>query len=567
MQARLTEVAWVVRPDAPADVSALLTGSGYPSLLAQLLYNRGISTPDQARSFLSHEPVSHDPWALPGMESAVDRLTVALERKERIAVFGDFDVDGITATALLARALKPLGCQILPYIPHRVEEGHGLSLHAVQVLAREGVDLLITVDCGVTSHEEVRAATRAGIDTIITDHHLAPDGGPDALAVVDPRLSGSHYPFPYLTGAGLAWKLAQAVYTSLDRADEFHDQPLLSLAALGTVADVAPLVDENRSIVRDGLKELGQRPSTGLHALMRSARQDGHPPDTETVGWYLAPRLNASGRVAHADTSYRLLVTDSPEEAATLVGVLETQNRQRQELTAAAHEKTKGLVELEPLVMVCDASFLPGIIGLVASRLVDEHGRPAVVVSIGEEISRGSCRSVSGFDIGSALHEVATSMDGFIAFGGHPQAAGFTIATGSVPELRRRLVAKAREAMGEEVAPRRLDVDMELPLGSLPRDIYRVVGELAPFGEGNPEPVFLSRGVQVAGVRPFGADGAHISLKLRNGGVTWNAVAFRQGKKLPAGARLVDVVYTVGIDRWNGQETLRLGVLDIRASG
>ncbi len=567
MQARVAEVAWIVRPGAPAQVQASLTGSGYSSLLAHLLYNRGISTPDQARSFLSHESVSHDPLALPGMESAVERIKDALERKERIAVFGDFDVDGVTATALLTRALGSLGSEILPYIPHRVEEGHGLSLHAVELLAREGVDLLITVDCGVTSHEEVRAASRVGIDTIITDHHLAPDGGPDACAVVDPRLNGSDYPFPYLTGAGLAFKLAQAVYTSLDRAGEFQDQPLMSLAALGTIADVGPLVDENRSIVRDGLKEIGQRPTAGLRALMRSARQDGHLPDTETVGWYLAPRLNAAGRVAHADTSYRLLVTDSPEEAASLVGVLEAQNRQRQELAAAAHEKTKGLVELEPLLMVGDVSFLPGIIGLVASRLVDEYGRPAVVVSVGDEVSRGSCRSVAEFDIGSALHEVAASMDGFIAYGGHPQAAGFTIATDSVPELRQRLVAIARQALGDEVSSPRLDIDVELPLGSLPRDIYRLVGQLAPFGEANSQPVFLSRGVQVVSLRSFGADGAHLSLSLRDGGVTWNAVAFRQGGKLPAGAGLVDVVYTVGIDRWNGQETLRLGVLDIRASG
>jgi single-stranded-DNA-specific exonuclease len=323
------------------------------------------------------------------MEVAVDRIKSALERGERIAVFGDFDVDGVTATALLARALKPLGSQILPYIPHRVEEGHGLSLRVVERLTREGVDLLITVDCGVTSYEEVRAASRAGIDTIITDHHLAPDGGPDACAVVDPRLNGSHYPFPYLTGAGLAWKLAQAVYASLGRAAELEGQPLMSLAALGTIADVGPLVDENRSIVRGGLQELGRRPTPGLSALMRSARQDGHPPDTETVGWYLAHRLNAAGRVGHADTSYRLLVTDSPEEAAGLVGTLETQNRQRQELTAAAQEKAKGLVELEPLIMVGDASFLPGIIGLVASRLVDEFGRPAVVVSVDGEVSLG----------------------------------------------------------------------------------------------------------------------------------------------------------------------------------
>ena len=558
--------AWRVRPPVPAEIRSSIGRAGYPTLLAQLLYNRGVSGADQAQAFLSTEPVSHDPLALPGMASAVQRLRQALERGERVAVFGDFDVDGVTATALMARALKPLGCEILPYIPHRVEEGHGLTLPAVRTLAGWGVDLLITVDCGVTSHEEIVAAAEAGIDTIVTDHHLVPEGPPPACAVVDPRLPDSQYPFPHLTGAGLAWKVAQALYHSLERQDAGWQRPLLSLAALGTVADVAPLLDENRSIVRQGAREMGQSSIAGLRALLRSARIEGRDVDSETIAWVLAPRLNAAGRMDHASISYELLVEESEEKAAALAAILENQNRERQRLTSESLEKARTLVEMAPLLMVGDPSFSPGIIGLVAGRLVEEFSRPAVVLSLGQDVCRGSCRSTPEFDIGAALYQVAPAIGGFIRYGGHPQAAGFTVATEKLPLLAKHLVALARETLGERALRPHRDIDMELALGSLPRDTYRVIQALAPFGAGNPAPVFLSRNVQVVDARSMGAGGEHLRLKLRDRGIGWDAVAFRQSASLPATASAVDMVYSVEVDRWNGQETLRLNVLDIRAS-
>ena len=506
-------------------------------------------------------------WPCPGWRQRSPRLKRALERNERIAVFGDFDVDGVTATALLARALKSLGSDILPYIPHRVKEGHGLTLQAVQTLADWNVDLLITVDCGVTSYDEIAAAARAGIDTIVTDHHLAPEGPPPACAVVDPQLSDSLYPFPGLTGVGLALKLDQGLYQSIGWDDAHWQSQLLPLAALGTVADVAPLLDENRSIVRQGLQELSRAPTPGLKAMMRSARLEGRVPDTETIGWVLAPRLNAAGRMDHANVSYQLLVTDSDEEAARLARTLEEQNRERQRLTSEAQEKAKTLVEVEPLLMVGDPSFTPGIIGLVAAKLVEEFHRPAVVVSLGQDVSRGSCRSVPEFDIGGALHQVAASMGGLIRHGGHPQAAGFTVSTAELPTLRQRLVSLARDTLGEEALQPRLDIDLEMPLGSLPRDVYRIIGDLAPFGVGNPLPVFLSRNAQLVDSRLLGADGRHLRLKLADQGVMWNAVAFRQAANLPSGAKALDVVYTIGIDYWGGEETLRLNVLDFRVVG
>ncbi len=489
---------------------------------------------------------------------------LAMERGERIAVFGDFDVDGVTATAILSRAFKLLGKDVLPYIPHRVEEGHGLSLQAVEAMAREKVGLMVTVDCGVTSHQEIIAAAEAGIDTIVTDHHLVPEGPPQACAVVDPRLPGSRYPFPHLTGAGLALKLTEALMRRVGADDTLWRHLLMPLAALGTVADVAPLLDENRSIVRQGLEDMRNSPLPGLMALLRSSGLESRRLDSEAIAWVLAPRLNAAGRMDHANVSYQLLTGESEEEAAVLAATLEAQNKERQRVTEEAVGLAKASLVVEPLLMVGDPSFSPGIVGLVAGRLVEEFRHPAVVVSLGEDISRGSCRSIPEFDIGGALHQVAPRIGGFERYGGHPQAAGFTVATDKLPALHAELVAMARETLGEEASPPYLDVELELPLGNLPRDVYQIVQRMAPFGSANPSPVFLSRNVQVVDMRHMGSNGSHVRLKLRDGGATWQAVAFRQGAAIPSDARFLDVVYTIEVDHWNGQDTLQLNILDTR---
>ncbi len=307
-------------------------------------------------------------------------------------------------------------------------------------------------------------------------------------------------------------------------------------------------------------------PAPGLQALMRSARLDGKVPDTETISWALAPRLNAAGRMDHASTSYELLVAESEERATTLAATLEQLNRDRQRQTAEAMDLARKLLELGPLLMVSDPSFSPGIIGLVAGRLAEEFRRPAVVVSLGQEVSRGSCRSIPEFDIGSALYQVSSSIGGFIRHGGHPQAAGFTIATEKLPLLRQQLTALAQGSVGEAAIQPRLDIDLEIPLGSLPRDVYQTLQRLAPFGVGNPKPVFLSRNVHLDGIRTMGANHEHLRLRLRHQGVTWDAVAFGQASRRPEDASLLDVVYTVDMDRWRERDTLRLTVLDLRAA-
>ncbi|MBI4201631.1 MAG: single-stranded-DNA-specific exonuclease RecJ, partial [Chloroflexi bacterium] len=513
---------WRIRTPLPQEARRTL--GQYPPFMAQVMYNRGLRSLSQAQAFLSGNPVSHDPFALPSMETAVQRLHKALQMHETVAVFGDFDVDGISATALLATALRPFGCQVIPYIPHRSEEGHGLSIQAVQQLAAQGVRLLITVDNGISSYDEIAAAAEAGMDTIVTDHHLPPHRIPPALAIVDPRLPSSRYPFPDLTGAGLALKLAQGLHQVARLPTVGHLPTLNALASLGTIADVAPLLDENRSIVQLGLSAITHSPSPGLAALLRIARLEGRPIDTEAVGWMLAPRLNAAGRIDSAADSYRLLVTQSPEEALGLAQSLEQQNRLRQEMTETAYQQAKASLTvgaqepalslpkgLAPLLMISDRSFSVGVIGLVAGRLAEEFGRPAVVVSQGQEFSRGSCRSVPWFNIGQALYQVDGEVGGFVRHGGHAQAAGFTIATERLPLLGQALVRLAQESLdtggeGGQEAPAlpAIDVDMEMSLGAIPRDIYRWLQALAPFGPGNSEPVFLSRGVQIADVRPLG---------------------------------------------------------------
>ena len=555
---------WRVRPAVPQEIARPLMDSGLTPILAQLLYNRGFHSPDQALAFLSKDEVSHDAALLPGLEQAVERLTAAVRNQERVAVFGDFDVDGITGTAIMARALTSLGVKVIPYIPHRVEEGHGLNTDAVSYLAAQGATLLVTVDTGVTAFAEVAAAQDMGVDVIITDHHLAPQGAPDACATIDPRLPDSTYPFPYLTGAGLAYKLCEALLESLGTSAQEQMGTLLSLAALGTVADVAPLLDENRSLVRRGLEELARSSSTGLQAMFRTARIEDVSFDAETIGWVLAPRLNAAGRLDHANVSYRLLVTDDAGEAEGLALQLEQQNRDRRTMTAEAYQKARSLVEPSPLIMVGDESFSPGIIGLVASRLAEEFHRPAVVLSLGPDVSRGSCRSIPEFDIGSALHEVAPRVEGILRFGGHPQAAGFTVLTSSLDSLRSRLTSVAQDALSDQVLQPRLEIDVELPLRELPRDIYPTVQRLAPFGAANPAPLFLSRNVQLMSNRPIGSNGDHKLLKLKESGITWDAIAFRNSCLLPEGVDKVDVVYTVEIDRWRSHQTLRLNVKDVR---
>lgn len=534
-----------------------------PPVIARVLANRGVATESQLHSFLN--PPLHDPNLLPGVDDACRRLHAAINDGETVGVFGDFDVDGVTATALLAQGLEDLGARVIPYIPDRMAEGHGPNRPALLDLSRRGASVLVTVDCGITSNKEMVLAHELGMDVIITDHHEPPELLPPALAIIDPKLGGSDYPFSELSGAGLAFKLVQGLYEGLGRT---WPRSLLELAALSTVADLVPLSGENRYLVREGLKELGRSRRLGLLALYRRAGVRAAAIDAETISFMIAPRLNAAGRLEHASTSYRLLLTDSQDEAEALSARLETLNHERRELTEAAWERAREEVlaqlPLPPILLVCQEDLSPGIAGLVASRLVEQFSRPAVVMSLVEGTVRASARTVPGFHL--VQDGLSRCSDLFERYGGHAQAAGFHMEPGNLSALKEWMLRLAEHTLGQLDLNPWLDIDAEVPVSSLVGETFRWLKELKPFGVGNPAPTFLTRRLQAVERRTMGAQGQHLRLKLREGNVVWDAVAFRQAEQWVPNTPLLDVVYNVGTS-WRGDpEVLELKVLDFRPS-
>ena len=537
----------------------------FPPLAAQLLHNRGIGDVEAAEAFLARdERLLEDPALLPGMARAVARLRTALDAGETIGVFGDFDADGVTGTALLSEGLEHLGARVIPYLPRRDTEGHGLSSQAVQSLHGDGASLIVTVDCGVASFAEVAEATALGMETIITDHHSPPPLLPEALAIVNPRLDGSTYPSPGLAGVGLAFKLTQGLYNSLGLP---WNEQFLQLAAIGTVTDVVPLVGENRYIVAEGLRSMNVDPRPGLRELLRTKGGESAPVDTESISYVLGPRLNAPGRLGHAISAYNLLRAPSQEEAIPFAEELERLNRERQELMGRATVNLKAQAESlpddEPLLMVWSEEYASGIVGLLAGQLSEERYRPAIVAAVEGDLARASARSIPEFNLASALEECS---DLFVRYGGHPRAAGFEARVEVLPELRSRLNEIARREIGHLQLQPGIRIDAHVRLSTLNAETLSFLEELAPFGEGNPAPVFVTKGASVLDASRIGANGQHLRLRLRQEGVEWGAIAFGMGEAWQDGTERIDVVYSLGLDRWNGREAMRLVVHDFRPS-
>ena len=563
---------WKIAPTAPPDHVAR-----FPHLnpiTVQVLYSREVRDPAEVAAFLSDGDDTANPFDLTGVPAAVTRLRRALRAGEPIAVYGDFDADGVTATVLLVQTLRALGGQVRPYIPHRVDEGYGLHKAALTQLAHEHISLVITVDCGMRSPGEVAHANRMGLDVIITDHHPAGPQLPEAVAVVDPKQGGGRYGFEDLAGVGIAYRLAQALLRSHRKVPvtpqevRLEEEDLVDLVALGTVADLVSLRGENRTLVRKGLARINSMERPGIEALCRQAGLKPGQVDATAVGYTLGPRINAAGRLAHAETAYRLLETLYPAEAEQLAGELDRLNRERQQLTVETQERARQLAlaatDEAPLLFAADPGFAAGIVGLVASRLVDEFYRPAVVVEVGEEESRGSARSIPEFDITRALDECEELL---IRHGGHAAAAGFTVPNKHLDELARRLRRLAAEQLADVELTPVLNVDAEVKLSDLSWELKRELAQLEPCGHANRHPLFLSRNVQVQGQRTVGNEGKHLKLALFDDQVTWDAIAFRQGEwcgKLPG---RVDVVYHLEANEWNNQQRLQLNVQDVRPAG
>ena len=553
---------WTLLPPIP---DSCLVKSDFPPLITQLLYNRGLIESSQCELFISADNrLVSDPLLLPDMQQAVARIYQALLGGENIAIYGDFDVDGVTGTALLVKGLSILGANATPYIPHRLTEGYGLTVDALKNLYQQGISLVITVDCGITALSEVKKAQKMGLDIVITDHHTPRETLPPATATVNPKLINSAYPFTELAGVGVAFKLLQALFHSVGREGQLNE--LLDLVAMGTIADMVPLLGENRFLATQGLKVANETPRLGIRELMTKAGLTSGDLSSEVISWVIAPRLNAAGRLAHAMTSYRLLMTDSIQEAQELSTWLEEKNTERRRLTDKVLNRAREAVlakGIKPLLFVTDADCPPGIAGLVSNRLSEEFYRPSIVARVGEVISVGSCRSIPEFNIIAALNQCSRLLS---RFGGHAQAAGFSLLTRNVPRLEYYLSELATAQLdGLDLRPC-IDVDAEVSLHELGGDIFPIIQKLAPFGCGNPAPTFLSRGVHVVDCRTMGDNGQHFRLKLQQSGTVWDGVGFRLGNHLMKASLPLDIVYNLEIDSWSGKERLRLNILDLAPS-
>ncbi len=561
---------WNIHPPLPPEVRAEL--APFPALLAQILYHRGVRTRAEAAAFLERRWEGPPPFSLKGMGEAVDRIRWAIRRREPIVVYGDFDVDGVTGTVVLTEVLQALGANVRPYIPHRIDEGYDLNREVLARLRESGVRLLVSVDCGIRSVEEVALAQRQGLDIIVTDHHSPGTALPPAVAVVNPKQPGCPYPFKDLSGVGVAYKVAEALLRVERQVpvrpakEPPSPEEFLDLVALGTIADIVPLDGENRALAGQGLIRLNEASRPGIRALAEKAGLRPGQITATHIGFILAPRLNAAGRIATASLGYELLATPHREIAQDLADQLEALNRERQEMTRDVFERARRQLEASGaldrhLLLVAGEDFHPGIVGLVASLLVEEYYRPSIVVEKGEHLSKGSARSIPEFHITQALDRCA---DLLLRHGGHAAAAGFTCASTSLPALEERLEEVAREVLGDQTLTPSLEIDAVLPLSDVTWQVADLLALLEPFGEGNPVPLFLSRDVVVREARPVGKDGQHLRLLLSDGRAVWDAIAFRfkeWGSEVPSRA---DVVYCLEPGEWNGEKRLQLNVQDLR---
>ena len=559
---------WIIQEPNPEQQFALARTLSISPITASVLLARGMLTAEQARGWLSpHQVRFHDSFLLPDMERAVDRLHQAITEGEPIAFYGDYDVDGISATSLYLSFFRGLGAQVRSYIPHRIREGYGLNELALRDLCRNGIRLVVTSDCGTTSHHEVQVANRLGIDVIITDHHQIDTHLPSALAVLNPQRPDSVYPFRELCSGALAYKVVQA-YAMKYGAGEVSLEQVLDLVGLATVADVVPLQDENRQFVRQGLAQITRGSRAGIRALKRSAGID-QPCTTMTLAYKLAPRINAAGRLAHAELGVRLLTTESEMEAAMLAGELENLNRERQQIEEAIKAEAFTMVastSVPGAIVLGSRRWHLGVVGIVAARLVERFNRPTVLLAVSEDgLGKGSARSVAGFDLHAAL---SACRDLLVGFGGHPSAAGLTIREDNIPAFRDRFAQLAAEwGEGQPQKPR-LHVDAEVNLTQVDHRVVRELELLQPFGSGNPEPTLVVRNLSVLQARVVGGRHLKITVRHRNS-IPFDGIGFRMGSFPELGLstdKPVDLAFVPQLETWRGLDRIQLRIRDLRAS-
>lgn len=557
---------WISKHKGETGEDLIVRDKKIPAIIVQILKNRGYQSKEAIESFFAPTINNlYDPFLIPNMEKAVKRVALAIEKKERILIHGDYDTDGITGIALLYRNLKQLGLQVDYYIPNRMIEGYGVSNAGIDYAAEKGCSLMITVDCGITSFEELQYAQSKNIDVIVCDHHAPKSELPYACALLNPKLPESNYPFKELAGVGVAFKFLQALY----RFQKFDENRLFSgldLVALGSVVDVVPLIEENRYLVKLGLKKINENKNIGINALKKAADLKGEI-TAYHLGFIIGPRINACGRLRDAKIAVEMLLTDDFNQAFNYAQELSKDNQLRQEIEDNILEEAIEKIENEGIkddrvIIVGKQDWHEGVIGIVASRIVEEYARPAIVLSLKQEHARGSARSVTGFDITAALNFCA---DDLIKFGGHKQAAGLEIANTNIKKFRKRINQYAQE-FDEDIFTRRFYYDMKLDLKEITEEVVYFLKYFEPTGMENPQPVFLGEDFEVVGV-PIVVGKEHLKFAVRKEGVAFPAIAFYQANKilqLEPGKTKIDCLYTIYEDSLVGKKKVVLRIKELK---
>lgn len=563
---------WQVKDDSPS-ASSLARKMGISKILASLLMNRNVTSADSAKSFLSPRlGALRDPFLLKDMDVAVELITDFILKEKRVTVYGDYDADGLTATSLLVDFFSRLNTPISFYIPHRLKEGYSLNEKAIRKIAKGNTELIITVDCGIDSRSEISLAKELGMEVIVTDHHQLPAGFVPVCPTVNPLRPDSSFPFMELSGVGVAFYLAIAIRSRLREAGFFKSmaepdlRPYLDLVALGTVADIVPLIEENRIFVKSGLNVLTNSQRPGIKALLRvSGIKKDQVITTEDISFKLAPRINAMGRLGPATGAVKLLTTDDEKEASLIATRMDSLNSQRQlienRIVSETRERIEMIKDLEErrTIVLFDPGWHRGVVGIVASKIVDEYYRPTLILTVEEGTLRGSGRSIDGFDLYQALSDLDDLLE---QFGGHDHAAGISLESKEVEEFCDRFEELARKRIDPEDMTPKVEVDAKLGLESISPEILKEIEKIAPFGYKNPEPIFWAGPLKVTSSKVVGKD--HLKLNIKEKGITFGCIAFGKGAFHPLEGKSVDILFHIGTNTWQGIESIQLVIVDLR---
>lgn len=550
---------------APPNISlqkVIAQDLGVSRILAQVLINRGVTNTKEAEEFLRAEFDSLlDPYLFPDMPKAVSLIRDARAKQKKVLIFGDYDVDGVTALAILKSTLARIGIDAIHYIPHRIKEGYGLNKNILHIAKSNNVKLLITVDCGTNSDEEIGHLRKQGVEVIVTDHH-EPEDRLDcpASAIINPKIKNSSYKFRDLAGVGVAYKLCQAV-----SADQLIED--LDLVSLGTVADVVPLIGENRVIVKEGLSRISRTKKMGLKALIEASRINGRKMNTTFLSYILSPRINAGGRMDTAEVSLNLLMSKDPEEARDLAKTLENHNRQRQKIESKILEEAQDMIDSQinfkehRVIVMARDGWHQGVLGIVASKLSDRFYRPTILISLNEGLCKGSGRSIKNFHLFQALLECKHLLE---AFGGHSHAVGLLISKDKVEEFRKSINLIAHNKLHFQDLIPSIGIDMELTFSDLNDKVIMGLEALEPFGTANPEPLFYTRNLKLKGT-PLSLARDTLKFWVSDGDVTYQAIGFGMSslQESLSSAASFDLVYTPRMDSWDGKESVILEIKDI----